>query len=274
TPPEILVRCLDYALERQQRQAALRQAGAVNGKLLVFVGAKGGVGTTTVAVNVASAWSRHRSVIIAETESLGCGLASVFRMRPQPCAAWTVDPPDPAAVARHLWRLPSGLRVLPGPPAAVEGDLTPPRAEAVVDALLASAERVIVDLAARASPVHAAVLRRAERIVMVLEREPSSVTAAGRLLEFLRNQCRLEGLVQVVVVNRVPLSCPLPLEEIERELEVRVLGVIPPNPDLCLQARRAGAPVVFFQPESALGASLLELAARLDEEAMAATRAA
>ncbi len=264
TPPEILVRALDYAVERQRSLLRLRQTTNRRGKLIAFIGAKGGVGATTVATSVAAALARRLDVIIAELESLGCGLAGAFRIRAQAGAAWSADFSDPDQLTHQLWKLPSGLRVLLGPPP--DREVTAAQAEAVVDALVAAADRVVVDLAPRASAANAAVLRRADRIVMVLEREPASVAAASRLLEYLRAACRLEGLVHAVVVNRVALACPLPLEEIERQLQIPVLAVIPPNADLCVQARRSGAPVVFYQPESALGGCLLELAAKLEED--------
>ncbi|MCS7315231.1 MAG: response regulator [Bryobacterales bacterium] len=268
TPREILLRALDFALERQRGLARLQEAQRRRGTLIAFIGAKGGVGTTTVAVSVAAALARHRSVIIAELESLGCGLAGAFRLRARADAAWSAEIPDGDQVMRQLWKLPSGLRVLPGP--APDREVSPAQAEAIVDALLAAADRVLLDLAPRTSPANRAVLRRADRIVMVLEREPASVTAGCRLLEYLRASCRMEGLVQAVVVNRVALACPLPLEEIERQLQIPVLAVIPPNADLCVQARRSGAPVVFYQPESALSGCLVELAGKLEADLPAA----
>lgn len=268
TPPDILVRSLDYALERQRSIERLKRSPARRGRLIAFIGAKGGVGTTTVAVSVAAALARQLDVIIAELESLGCGLAGAFRIRAQAEAVWSGETTDAGRLARLLWKLPSGLRVLPGPPP--DQEVTPEQAEAIADALLGAADRVILDLAPRASLANAAILRRADRIVMVLEREPASVAAGCRLLEYLRAACRLEGLVQAVVVNRVAFACPLPLEEIERQLQVPILAVIPPNADLCVQARRAGAPVAFYQPDSALGACLLDLAERLENGQAAA----
>lgn len=268
TPPEILVRSLDYALERQRSLARLLSAPGRRGKLVAFIGAKGGVGTTTVATSVAAALARRLNVIIAEMESLGYGLAGAFRLRAQAGAAWKAEAPDEASVTRQLWKLPSGLRVLPGPPA--DHDVTAAQAEAIVEALLGTADRVIFDLAPRASAANAAVLRKADRIVMVLEREPASVAAADKLLEYLRTACRLEGLVEAVVVNRVALACPLPLDDIERLLQIPILAVLPPNADLCVQARRAGAPVVFYQPDSALAGCLLDLVGKLENEQAAA----
>jgi len=97
----------------------------------------------------------------------------------------------------------------------------------------------------------------------VLEREPGAVSAARRVLDLLRGVGLAPGLIQAAVVNRVSFACPIALSEIERHLEVPIVGVVPPNPDLCVQARKAGSPIVFYQPESALGASLIELAGKL-----------
>jgi Flp pilus assembly CpaE family ATPase len=279
TPPEILVRSLRYALERQRSGERLRAGpgGPLRsaGKLIAVLGAKGGVGATTVAANLAAALARRTSVIAAELEGMGAGLAECFRIQAGGDSLWESERPDEVELGRRLWKLPSGLRVLLGPrsgPAPAE--VTPEQADAVLERLIWMADRVVLDLPPRASAANCAAIRRADSVVLVIEREPAAVAAGRRMLAFLRGACRVQGLVRLAVVNRVSFACPMPLNEIERELELAVSAVIPPNPDLCLQARKTGAPLVYFQPESPVAAALLELAGKLEEEALAARQTA
>jgi len=62
-----------------------------------------------------------------------------------------------------------------------------------------------------------------------------------------------------VIVSRASVACPAPLPEIESLLDCRVLGVVPPAPDLCLRAQNMGAPVAVLDPESLLSDSLKNL---------------
>lgn len=277
-PPEMLARTLRYAVERQRTlaQARLRSPRPLKaGEVIAFLGAKGGVGTTTVAANVAAALARHGAVIAAELDGCGAGLCDWFRIPNSSASVWEMDHPEETDVSRRLWKLPSGLRILPGPSAATNlTEITAAQVEAVLEALSWMAERVILDLPSRASAAVGAAIRRATAVLLVLEREPGAVAAARRMLEFLRSVCLVQGLIRAVVVNRVSFACPMSLAEIQQQLEIPVAAVIPPNPDLLVQARKSGSPVVFCQPDSAVGASLIELAEKLAEATLAAAQRA
>lgn len=273
TPPEMLARSLRYAVERQRRTGRFRQlAGGMlrkAAKVLVFVGAKGGVGTTTVAASVAAVLARRTAVIAAELDGRGAGLAEYFRIQSPGDSVWEVERPDEAEVSRRLWKLPAGLRVLLGAQAAPDGEGWVRKFETVLEAVVWMADRVILDLPWTAWSLVRAAIRHADLVVLVVEREPGAIAAGRRMVEQLRKECLVEGLVRAVIVNRVALACPASLSEIEQQLGVPVAAVVPPNPDLCIQARKSGAPVVFFQPESPVAVSLVELSGKL-EEAMGA----
>ncbi len=278
TPPEILARALRYAVERQRsliETRALTRTSRQPAELTAFIGAKGGVGTTTVAANVAALLGRQEEVIAAELDGMGAGFTDCFRIPPSVASVWDVEHPDAREISRRLWKLPSGLRVLRGAQVSDNfREVSAEQVDAVLEALSWMARRVIFDAPSRPCSAVCAAMRRANSIVLVVEREPGAVSAARHMLNFLRDVCLAPGLIQAVVVNRVSFACPIALAEIERHLEVPILGVIPPNPDLCVQARRAGSPVAFYQPESALGASLIELAEKLTAGTLAAAQRA
>jgi hypothetical protein len=66
--------------------------------------------------------------------------------------------------------------------------------------------------------------------------------------------------IEMIVVNRAVLSCPMPLAEVETQLGFPPLAVVPPGPDLCLGAQHVHLPVIAFQPESLVADSLTGLA--------------
>lgn len=221
------------------------------------------------AASVAAVLARRTAVIAAELDGRGAGLAEYFRIQSPGDSVWEVERPDEAEVSRRLWKLPAGLRVLLGAQAAPDGEEWVRKFETVLEAVVWMADRVILDLPWTAWSLVRAAIRHADLVVLVVEREPGAIAAGRRMVEQLRKECLVEGLVRAVIVNRVALACPASLSEIEQQLGVPVAAVVPPNPDLCIQARKSGAPVVFFQPESPVAVSLVELSGKL-EEAMGA----
>jgi hypothetical protein len=70
----------------------------------------------------------------------------------------------------------------------------------------------------------------------------------------------LRAAAGAVVVNRVSLSVPVELPEIERELNIPVQTSVPAAADLCLRAFREQKSVVTLDPESAVAVSMTRLA--------------
>jgi len=73
-----------------------------------------------------------------------------------------------------------------------------------------------------------------------------------------------------VIMNRALLASPMHLEEIHAQLGYPPLGLIPPEPDLCLCAQTAHAPLLAFLPESLMAENLIALAARIEPTVKAA----
>jgi len=238
------------------------------GAAIAFLGAKGGVGTTTVALNVAAALARHRPVMLVE-------------MRPafgtlQPYLA----PRDPIGNLSHLMKGESaeisaaqaaaclwpckkvpGLSVLFGPQRAEEcGELAAGRVQELIQVLTGLADFVVLDLPASLSGANRAAVQAASRVVLVMEREPFCVQSAKRMTGALEAWEGTPQPIEIMVVNRALLSCPMPLAEVETQLGFPPLAVVPPAPEICLAAQRGHVPLVAFQPDSLVAESLNALA--------------
>jgi septum formation inhibitor-activating ATPase MinD len=70
-----------------------------------------------------------------------------------------------------------------------------------------------------------------------------------------------------VIVNRSSLATPIPIPDIEAQLGIPTLGVIPPAAELCVASQKARVPLVAFDPQSLMAQSLITLAGRLATEA-------
>lgn len=238
--------------------------------IISLQGAKGGVGTSTVALNLAALLTRHGKTILAEMRP-GLGtLASQFRIRRkfrtiEDLAATSADAIVAADIEDCLWpcREIPGLSILFGP-SSLECDFDWLASISQILRIAAgTVDYLVIDLPHCFSGVNRAALRATDYFLLVLERDALCLQAAKLMLGALESEKLLPHSTAAVAVSRVPLSSPAELSEVEHELSVPVLGSLPPDADLCLRASRAQTAVVFLDPESLLAASYARLAETL-----------
>jgi len=270
-----VVRCIRYAVERYKRRAPAG-GGSPAARLIGVIGAKGGVGTTTVALNVA--WSlaeRGKSVIAAELRpdlgsfAMQLGYAPVENL----AALTSLDAKEinPPAVEHRLSGFPYGMRVLFGPQKLDEfRPIAFDQAEALVRSLAGLASHLVVDLPPGPSPAAQAALAHAHYVAVVVEREPVSIRAAKLTLDMLHAWGVSSKLTGLVVVTRTVLPSPPQFSEISSQLGCPVIGAVPPAPEDCSYAYQQGTPLVAARPMSIASGSLIEMAEKLTAEAVPA----
>ena len=240
-----------------------------SGQVLAFMGVKGGVGTTTVAVNVgAQLASLGKSVCLLELRpSIGTA-PMLLRLQPahhlgelaaKPAAELTSQDIQGRIVA-HV----SGLRILAAPQAAdapclLATDLV----NALLDHLLSAMDYVLLDLPAAWTPANQAALRRARFTALLCEPDQLSVRCAKAMLLTLRNWGTMGDLVGLIIVNRGGNPAPLTVPAIRAETETAIIAALPPAPDVFLIAAREGTPLVTLQPQHTAAMALKDLASRL-----------
>lgn len=272
----MLVRAIRYAITRHEAQSrVLTQVQSDrHGELLAFIGAKGGVGTTTLALNIAALLeSRGHSTVLVELRSYPGTLSAMLDVQPVQDLSnlWGLSPGElsPELLRTALFVLPSGLRVLFGPQRITEPVL--PDAEqvgALMRALKQLAAYVVLDLPSMPSELSRAALQEAWRVVLVSEAEPTSVRSGRDKVELLRSWGITGQLVGALAVNRVALPLGFNIEEVRAGLGCPLLGVVPPAPEDCAVAVQAGAPVVLLRPEATISIRLGELLELMTAEAV------
>jgi MinD-like ATPase involved in chromosome partitioning or flagellar assembly/ActR/RegA family two-component response regulator len=267
----LLVRSMRYAIERHRAQAKqLRKAQPVKaGKVLGFIGAKGGVGTTTVALNVASILAQQKKAVIAVelrpdygTFSLQLDGAPVENLR----NLLELGPEliNERELSTRLFSSRFGLKVLFGPQKVDEfREIEPDQAEAVIKGLTGMADCVIIDLPRHLSSANQVAIRHCDFIALVVVPEPTCVMSGKVTLELLRSWGMSGGLVGSVVVNRTLLAKAMKLREIKSRLGCEIVGVVPPAAEACMAAQERGVPLALHQPHSTAAVNLTEIANRL-----------
>ena len=235
------------------RHSLLRKSAAVkSGRVLSIIGAKGGVGVTTLAVNMAAKLAENGSqVILLEFRPDYGTLAAHLSLKPQLSLA-ALRSLEPVAitdqvVARLLLETSTGARVLCGPQKAEEfGALSAGLAGALLARLATQCDYVIVDLPPAIDEATETILKSSDQVLVVLEPEVTCVAATTRRLDQIVGYSNTIT-IRLIGVNRQGAML-LSLREIENRLDRSILDVFPPATDAMSVAVQFGLPIVVSQP--------------------------
>ena len=267
TPAELIAR-IKALLLRASYTASVRPKANVIG----FLGAKGGVGTTSIAINVAVALSQQdKEVALIECQPYTGTVAREMGLRPHRTLAslgqQDASAVDKSAVESCVTRHQTGIHVLPAPlePAPNTQPITPAHARALIKHLDDLAGIMILDLGCQVSPTVRQLLGRCDHVVLVTEAAKISLQLTQMLLQDEREALGTlsNALIHVVVVNRVRMALALTRTDIEETLGQELLAFITPGPELFRQAAREGRPAILAQPQGLHANMFRELAEAL-----------
>jgi pilus assembly protein CpaE len=263
---ELAVR-VDALLQRNRlvRQSALPRSA----RLLTVVGAKGGVGVTTVALNLAALLAKEgKQVIVAELHpDFGTLCVHLRSVNPIHNLSETLalEPVliSETVVTSHLTPTTFGPRILFGPQKLEEfGELDPTRIGVIIGRMMPQADYIVVDLPTVTSPAHATVVKNSAIVVVVLEPEITSVSAASMRLRQLETWGATDAVIKLLVVNRQG-TMMLSRREIENRLGREIDGVAPPASEALNIAVQYGTPLVLYQPEHQTSVNLSDFLNRI-----------
>ncbi len=265
--PSELRRILRSAIRTAEPSAPARKEGT-KAAVIAVMGAKGGVGATTVALNVAAALTARGSVILAEIRSTFGSLHG--HLHPGRLVRGLTNPRSTHAVALEaplatsvLWPVPSvaGLRVLFGPQTVEDCcEIDPARATAILQQLAGEADFVVVDLPVALSPANRAILGASQYLALVLDPGPACLRLGKLTLDGIQTWDKTPSSAGTVVVKRSAENTSIPVTQIEAELGVPIFKVIPPAPELCALAERTHIPLIQCEPDSLVADSFAALA--------------
>lgn len=278
------------ALQSEDRFERIKANFAEVRTTLLIASAKGGVGKSVIAVNIAGALARAgKKVAIIDADLNSPSIIGMLGMK-QPRGLPMVEGIEPAAGPHGLRVVSSDLVASAEPPAIsfveVEEPVVRPASKAPAtfseaDALfkmlgqsrLGALDFVIVDLAPGIEDLHAITrMVRPHGIVMVSHSSVQSVKASQQAVRVVR---RIDAPVLGFIENMAGFNCdgcrsvrPLMpegnLAGMASDLDVPVIGRLPFDPRLA-EASDRGKLFVHEFADTPLAKSLLEIAATVDK---------
>lgn len=270
-PKEMAVRVKSLLSRTQRlRQVVVTPTGqrSRQGKVVAVIGAKGGVGTTTLVANLAVGMGmRNYKSIAFEMRpyfgtlarhfgvSVTASLNDLLEMMPRSINDKQIST---RLLAAH------GVQLLAGPQQLKDyREPQPEQVDAILENLVNMTEFVVVDLPHMPSVANRSTLRAAHLIVVVVEPEPSCVASALALIELLRAWTISPSIIKFVIVNRTQSVQTISAAELERTLGCELLGTVSAAPDMAVVALNNGSPLITSAPTSLVAGTLQDVVGRL-----------
>jgi pilus assembly protein CpaE len=232
------------------KAAVDRVAGAAApanvGDLFVVGGAKGGVGTTTVAVNLATTLASvcKATTLLIDVHPMGGDAALFLGADPKFSIIDAIENTnrlDHAYLKGIVAKTASGLDLLAAPDQATQASIDPRRLRAVVEMALRAYRYVIIDAGRFDAPIEET-LDLASNIIVVATQELAAIRRGARTAQHLRQR---HGADRVdVVLNRYDRSAEIGTEDLERAFKSRIAHRFPSNYRLAIDALNKGRPLV------------------------------
>ena len=234
--------------------AATRRPGR---RLIVVYSPKGGVGTTTVAVNLALAIGARMpdAAAVVDLTPMGGHVATHLDIRPKLTISDLLrdgqgEMSPEILRSTYLTRHERGVQVLAGSPTPSTSTLmTGEQASRTLEGLLAAVPNVVADLGSQLDDRVVASMRAADDMVIVVTPDFPTLKATHSFFEYL-NENGSQITEPTIVVNEIYALQTLTPGDIENALGRRVAIRIPYDPLLYLRAANQGTPVFAAAPTS------------------------
>lgn len=264
---EDLKRALTRIIEQPTKTAVNNDAQKKHGKIFNIIGSKGGIGTTTVAVNLASSLAGIDSGIsVALIDMNLCfgeipmflGINSFF---------------DWVEVAKNVYRLDStyltgvmslhksGMRILPSPVNMLDAHLvTPSVVEILLSQLKTMFDFIVIDSGRYLDEISKTVIRLSDNQIIVTLLSLPCLVNVKRLQDTFLNLGYPEDESIKILVNRQQKHSVISIEQAEKSLKKKIFWSLPNDFQTAVSAVNMGRTLADVEPQKEITNSFKMLA--------------
>jgi pilus assembly protein CpaE len=228
------------------------------GYVIGVVGSKGGLGASTLALNLAIVYHKkfETNVIAAEMKP-GQGSWALDLDIPNPTGLVNLLKRNQtelttSAVEEQLSITKYNIRLLLASNQSkdVELGMALAQYEVIVEQMAMLVPVVFLDIGTNFHPAYDLLARQCNEIILITEPQPVTVNLTRLLAEELRQHSFGSGkALTVVTINRTRAEITLTMSRIEEAVKVPVALGIPPSTELAYLAATRSVPMVLIQPD-------------------------
>jgi len=261
---------LERFKDRQSRREPLPEIK--RGSIISVFGSKGGVGTTTVSVNLAVSLSQgepKKSVALLDMNTLFGEIPLFLEMAPK--FHWgeitkNIDRLDNTFLKNVLTLHKSGVQVLPSP-AYLNGHVRP--TPDIMKRLLALMKQmfdyVIIDAGQSTDDTSIKVLEVSDMLMLITILSLPCLANTNKLLRSLTEMGYVPKEKINVVLNRYIKKGEISLNDAEAGIGKELFWVVPNDYDTSMSAINSGKPLLNVAPGAAITKSFIEMARSLND---------
>jgi len=242
------------------------------GKVIGVFGCKGGVGTTTVAVNLATSFTRNGTEITSALLDMNMVFGEIpLFLEMSPKFHWgeitkNTGRLDDIFLSNILEKHPSGVSVLSSP-AHLNGHIEP--TPAVMTKLLGLMrqmfDHIVIDVGQSTNDTALKVFEAADAILLVTTPSLPCLTNTSKLITSLKDMGYFNEQRLKVILNRYIKKGDISLEDVEAGIGREVFWTIPNDFRTTMSAINNGKPLFGIAPKAAITKNFLELAGAFNE---------
>ena len=262
---------------QEVHKRAQERSHAGQARMITVFAPKGGVGTTTIAFNLAVATGQQGARTVLVDGSLQFGDLRALLKVPADAPSILDLPTDritDADLSDVLWRDPSGIDILLAPPRIEMAEMVTTRdVDKVVSILRRAYEAIVVDTASYLTDVTLGFLDQAD---LILELVTFDVTT-------IHNTIAMAGTFRAIgypptkvqyLVNRADSSGGIAVEDLARSIGRIPEHTVVSDGQLVVRSNNEGVPFVLAAPDAAISQDVVRVAASLVGVGRAAVGAA
>jgi pilus assembly protein CpaE len=228
---------------------------------------RGGVGTTTIATNVAMVAARQKPdrVVLVDLHLQFGQVATHLNLEVKQSIADVARDDaamrEPELLRTYAARHDSGLHVLAAPTSPELAELvTADHVDRILTTLLDSYDSVVIDAGSWLDERTMTAFEHADTVIFAVCPEISALKAVHGLLDYLNEAGSVAGKATFVLNNQFGREI-LKLRDVESALGTKVATELPYDPFLYLKAVNEGVPLVVGAPRSPAAERFTKLAA-------------
>ncbi len=225
-------------------------------RTIAFLGARGGIGTTTLALNVSIALQQdsddvlfaelnpgHGTVALELGIANSAGISNLLNRSLKDIHLRSVE----SEIISHA----SGILLISShAPNDVELEQSVAQMEAIVTNISSMCKTVVLDLGCSMHPYIKPILKLCDRLILVVEPVFPSNVLGRSLLQELSSDGISRDKIYLALINRVRSKLQIPWRQVENEIDLELAGIVSPAPDLAYQAATDSKPLILAHPDS------------------------
>jgi pilus assembly protein CpaE len=259
-----VIKAMEAEENRRLRKTGQLPAAATQGTIITVFGAKGGIGKSTVATNLAVALAKQQqsSVVIIDLDNGFGDVAGMLDAKPDRNLLdliRDIEKVDLADLNRYLAKHEyTGLDVLAGPPILDWRKISPDEVRQVIDLLAKHYDKIVLDTSGTLNEISELAVEMATMVLWVTTTEFASVKdtieamRALQLLSYSHERVR-------VVMNAISSDDGIRPSVVQDALQRDVFWQIPYDKKV-RQGTHLGQPIVITTPQSVAARSFTDLA--------------